>query len=153
MLCRQTWLQPSGLQSSCSCCWWRCSVSHTHSNPRSSRSCWARRQSSTLTTPPSMTTAIAPSCIRGRNAGRSRGFPETRCVLIGLGVYPLILLNLVDRLTELLKTAAQSSKKDHVLPAVALDLLKLSLKEDSFQLFWNNTIINGMLREQPGPAQ
>lgn len=57
------------------------------------------------------------------------------------------------RLTELLKKAAQSSKKDHVLPAVALDLLKLSLKEDSFQLFWNDTIIRGMLREHPGPAQ
>lgn len=68
-------------------------------------------------------------------------------------MYPLILPNLLDRLTELLKTAAQSSKKDRVLPAVALDLLKLSLKEGSFQLFWNNTIINGMLKGQPGPAQ
>lgn len=57
------------------------------------------------------------------------------------------------RLTELLKTAAQSSKKEHALPAVALDLLKLSLREDSFQLFWSNTIISGMLKEQPGPAQ
>lgn len=79
------------------------------------------------------------------------------CVLIGSGDhgYPPILLNLLmfGRLTELLKTAAQSSKKDHVLPAVALDLLKLSLKEDSFQLFWNNTIINGMMTELPGPTQ
>lgn len=58
-----------------------------------------------------------------------------------------------DRLTQMLKTAAQSSKKDHVLPGVALDLLKLSLKEDSFQLFWNHTIVKGMLKEQQGPAQ
>lgn len=57
------------------------------------------------------------------------------------------------RLTELLKTAALASKKDRVLPTVALDLLKLSLREDSFQLFWNHTIISGMLKEQPGPAQ
>lgn len=49
--------------------------------------------------------------------------------------------------------AAQSVKKERVLPTVVLDLLKLSLKEDSFQLFWNNAIINGMLKEQPGPAQ
>lgn len=50
-------------------------------------------------------------------------------------------------------TAAQSSKKEQVLPAVALDLLKLSLKEDSFQLFWNDTVIDGMLRGRPGPAR
>lgn len=49
--------------------------------------------------------------------------------------------------------AARSVKKDCVLPAVALDLLKLALKEDSFQLFWNSAIINGMLKEQPGPTQ
>lgn len=60
---------------------------------------------------------------------------------------------LSGRLTEVLKTASRSVKKERVLPAVALDLLKLSLKEDSFQLFWNNTIINGLLKEQAGPAQ
>lgn len=46
-----------------------------------------------------------------------------------------------------------SVKKERVLPAVALDLLKLSLKEGSFQLFWNKAIIEGMLKEQAGPAQ
>lgn len=60
---------------------------------------------------------------------------------------------MLGRLTEVLKMAARSSKKERVLPAVALDLLKLSLKEDSFQLFWNNGIVNGMLKEQPGPTQ
>ena len=60
---------------------------------------------------------------------------------------------LPGRLTEVLKMAAHSLKKEHVLPAVALDLLKLSLKEDSFQLFWKNAIINGLLKEQPGPTQ
>lgn len=60
---------------------------------------------------------------------------------------------MLGRLTEVLKMAARSSKKERVLPAVALDLLKLSLKEDSFQLFWNNSIVNGMLKEQQGPTQ
>uniref|UniRef100_A0A667ZN45 MYB binding protein (P160) 1a n=1 Tax=Myripristis murdjan TaxID=586833 RepID=A0A667ZN45_9TELE len=56
------------------------------------------------------------------------------------------------RLTEVLKMAAGSVKKECILPAVALDLLKLSLKEDSFQLFWTKAITQGMLREQPGPT-
>lgn len=53
----------------------------------------------------------------------------------------------------MLKMAANSVKKERVLPAVVLDLLKLSLKEDSFQLFWNKAIIDGMLKEQPGLTQ
>lgn len=57
------------------------------------------------------------------------------------------------RITEVLKTAAHAVKKERVLPAVALDLLKLSLKEDSFELFWNKAITHGMLEEQPGPTQ
>lgn len=64
---------------------------------------------------------------------------------------PRVMLS--GRLTEVLKMAAQSVKKEHTLPAVALDLLKLSLREGSFQLFWNNIIINGMLKEQAGPTQ
>lgn len=58
-----------------------------------------------------------------------------------------------DRLTEVLKMAARSVKKECVLPAVALDLLKLSLKEGSFQLFWNDAIVKGMFKEQAGPTQ
>lgn len=49
--------------------------------------------------------------------------------------------------------AARSVKKECVLPAVVMDLLRLSLKEDSFQLFWKNAIVDGMLKEQPGPTQ
>lgn len=50
--------------------------------------------------------------------------------------------------------AAKSSKKECLLPPVVLDLLKLSLKEDSFQLFWNDAIVNGMLLKEPlGPTQ
>ena len=49
--------------------------------------------------------------------------------------------------------AARSVKKELVLPPVALDLLKLSLKEDSFQLFWNKAIVEGMFKEPSGPTQ
>lgn len=68
-------------------------------------------------------------------------------------ILPLKPGMLSGRLTEVLKMAARSVKKEHLLPAVALDLLKLSLKEDTFQLFWNNAITSGMLKEQPGPTQ
>lgn len=54
---------------------------------------------------------------------------------------------------EVLKMAARSMKKEQALPAVALDLLKLSLKEDSFQLFWKTAIVDGMFKEQPGATQ
>nr|XP_046266277.1 myb-binding protein 1A-like protein [Scatophagus argus] len=68
-----------------------------------------------------------------------------------LGSSTIINADNIPKLTEVLKMAARSVKKERVLPAVALDLLKLSLKEDSFQLFWSNAIINGMFKEQPGP--
>lgn len=57
------------------------------------------------------------------------------------------------RLTEVMKMAARSVKKDLTLPAVALDLLKLSLKEDSFQLFWKKAVTEGMFQEPSGPTQ
>ncbi|XP_041808104.1 myb-binding protein 1A-like protein [Chelmon rostratus] len=69
-----------------------------------------------------------------------------------LGSSTIINADNIPKLTEVLKMAALSVKKERVLPAVVLDLLKLSLKEDSFQLFWNNAIVNGMLKEQPGPT-
>ncbi|KAL6098467.1 mybbp1a [Pungitius sinensis] len=70
-----------------------------------------------------------------------------------LGFSTIINADNIPKLTEVLKMAAQSSKKDCLLPRVVLDLLKLSLKEDSFQLFWDDAIINGMLlREPAGPT-
>uniref|UniRef100_A0A7N6B711 MYB binding protein 1a n=1 Tax=Anabas testudineus TaxID=64144 RepID=A0A7N6B711_ANATE len=69
-----------------------------------------------------------------------------------VGFSTIINTDTIPKLTEVLKMAARSVKKECVLPAVALDLLKLSLKEDSFQLFWNKAIINGMFKEQPGPT-
>ncbi|XP_032432266.1 myb-binding protein 1A-like protein isoform X2 [Xiphophorus hellerii] len=58
----------------------------------------------------------------------------------------------IQKLVEVLKMAARSVKKERVLPSVALDLLKLSLKEDSFQLFWDKAITEGMFKEPSGPT-
>uniref|UniRef100_A0A3P9PTI4 MYB binding protein (P160) 1a n=1 Tax=Poecilia reticulata TaxID=8081 RepID=A0A3P9PTI4_POERE len=58
----------------------------------------------------------------------------------------------IPKLVEVLKMAARSVKKERVLPSVALDLLKLSLKEDSFQLFWDKAITVGMFKEPSGPT-
>ncbi|KAM6907010.1 myb-binding protein 1A-like protein [Xenentodon cancila] len=69
-----------------------------------------------------------------------------------LGSSTIINVDNIPRLTEVLKIAAHSVKKELILPGVALDLLKLSLKEDSFQLFWDKAIIAGMLKEPPGPT-
>uniref|UniRef100_A0A3B3Y4X2 Myb-binding protein 1A n=1 Tax=Poecilia mexicana TaxID=48701 RepID=A0A3B3Y4X2_9TELE len=58
----------------------------------------------------------------------------------------------IPKLVEVLKMAAHSVKKERILPSVALDLLKLSLKEDSFQLFWDKAITEGMFKEPSGPT-
>uniref|UniRef100_A0A8C6L2M0 MYB binding protein 1a n=1 Tax=Nothobranchius furzeri TaxID=105023 RepID=A0A8C6L2M0_NOTFU len=67
-----------------------------------------------------------------------------------LGSSTIINADNIPKLIEVLKMAAHSVKKELTLPAVALDLLKLSLKEDSFQLFWNKAITEGMFREPFG---
>ncbi|XP_041864402.1 myb-binding protein 1A-like protein [Melanotaenia boesemani] len=69
-----------------------------------------------------------------------------------LGSSTIINADNIPRLTEVLKMAAHSVKKEFLLPPVALDLMKLSLKEDSFQLFWNKAIIDGMFKEPYGPT-
>uniref|UniRef100_A0A8C8D7U2 Uncharacterized protein n=1 Tax=Oncorhynchus tshawytscha TaxID=74940 RepID=A0A8C8D7U2_ONCTS len=69
-----------------------------------------------------------------------------------LGTSTIITMDNIPKLTDVLKIAARSVKKDRLLPAVALDLLQISLREDNFELFWRETIINGMLKDQPGPT-
>ncbi|XP_077403529.1 myb-binding protein 1A-like protein [Vanacampus margaritifer] len=69
-----------------------------------------------------------------------------------LGSSTIINNDNIGKLTHLLKMAAHSLKKECMLPTVALDLLKLSLREDSFQLFWNKAIVGGMLKERWGPT-
>ncbi|XP_073717146.1 myb-binding protein 1A-like protein [Misgurnus anguillicaudatus] len=67
-----------------------------------------------------------------------------------LGTTTVITDESLPKLVGVLKTAARSVKKDAVLPPVALDLLQASLREESFEMFWNEAIIKGMMSEMPG---
>ncbi|XP_027481508.1 myb-binding protein 1A [Zalophus californianus] len=58
----------------------------------------------------------------------------------------------IPRLVSVLKTAASSVKKERKLPAVALDLLRLSLQEDRFARFWKEVVEQGLLKKQFWPA-
>nr|XP_030859100.2 myb-binding protein 1A isoform X2 [Gorilla gorilla gorilla] len=58
----------------------------------------------------------------------------------------------VPRLVNVLKMAAASVKKDRKLPAIALDLLRLALKEDKFSRFWKEVVEQGLLKMQFWPA-
>ncbi|KAM4795348.1 myb-binding protein 1A [Rhinophrynus dorsalis] len=58
----------------------------------------------------------------------------------------------IPKLVELLKTAAKSVKKDRCLPGVALDLMRIALKEKAFDLFWGEAVENGLLKDQSGPC-
>lgn len=54
---------------------------------------------------------------------------------------------------NVLKTAAASVKKERKLPAVALDLLRLSLREGKFPRFWKEVVEQGLLKKQFWPAR
>lgn len=58
-----------------------------------------------------------------------------------------------SRLVELLRSAAKSEKKDKKLPSVVFDLLQVSLKEGAFELFWEEGVENGLLKEKSGPVR
>ncbi|XP_012868804.1 PREDICTED: myb-binding protein 1A [Dipodomys ordii] len=58
----------------------------------------------------------------------------------------------IPSLVTVLKMAATSVKKEHKLPDVALDLLRLALKEDKFPLFWNEVVEQGLLKKPSWPA-
>ncbi|XP_049326442.1 myb-binding protein 1A-like protein [Astyanax mexicanus] len=69
-----------------------------------------------------------------------------------VGTASVINKNTLPRLVQVLKTAARSVKKENVLPTVALDLLQMSLREDSFELFWKEAVISGLLLDPAGPC-
>uniref|UniRef100_A0A8V5GIP7 Uncharacterized protein n=1 Tax=Melopsittacus undulatus TaxID=13146 RepID=A0A8V5GIP7_MELUD len=58
----------------------------------------------------------------------------------------------IPRLVELLQSAAKSEKKDKKLPSVVFDLLQVSLKENAFELFWEEGVENRLLKEKSGPV-
>ncbi|KAK6475399.1 myb-binding protein 1A-like protein [Huso huso] len=69
-----------------------------------------------------------------------------------LGASSVVTADNIPKLVEVLKTAAKSVKKDRTMPPVGLDLLKVALKENSFDLFWKEAVINGLLKDQLGPS-
>ncbi|XP_074869516.1 myb-binding protein 1A [Carettochelys insculpta] len=68
-----------------------------------------------------------------------------------LGSSAIVTKENIPRLVGVLKTAARSEKKDKNLPGVGLDLLRVSVKEGAFELFWKEAVENGLLREKSGP--
>ncbi|XP_032127590.1 myb-binding protein 1A isoform X4 [Sapajus apella] len=58
----------------------------------------------------------------------------------------------VPRLVNVLKMAASSVKKERKLPTVALELLRLALKEDKFLQFWKGVVEQRLLKLQFWPA-
>ncbi|XP_017307203.2 myb-binding protein 1A-like protein isoform X2 [Ictalurus punctatus] len=69
-----------------------------------------------------------------------------------LGTTSIINTHTLPRLVEVMKTAARSVKKECVLPAVASDLLHVSLREDSFMFFWDKVVIDELISDPPGPS-
>lgn len=39
------------------------------------------------------------------------------------------------------------------MPSVVFDLLQVALKEGAFELFWNEVVENGLLKEKSGPVR
>ncbi|KFO20358.1 Myb-binding protein 1A [Fukomys damarensis] len=58
----------------------------------------------------------------------------------------------IPRLVNVLKSAATSVKKENKLPNVALDLLRLALKEDKFLWFWKEIVEQGLLTKPSRPT-
>ncbi|XP_026564304.1 myb-binding protein 1A [Pseudonaja textilis] len=76
--------------------------------------------------------------------------PEKLKVL--LGTTAVVTAQNIPRIVEVLKMAAKSERKDKVLPAVGLDLMKVALREGTFELFWKEAVENGLLKENVGPC-
>ncbi|XP_066491533.1 myb-binding protein 1A [Tiliqua scincoides] len=68
-----------------------------------------------------------------------------------LGTATVITTENIPRLVEVLKMAVKSEKKDRVLPTVGLDLMKVALKENAFELFWKEAVENTLLKDNVGP--
>lgn len=54
---------------------------------------------------------------------------------------------LPSSLVNILKAAANSVKKEQKLPDVALNLLRLALKENKFERFWKEVLEEGLLKK------
>lgn len=63
-----------------------------------------------------------------------------------IGPVDLLSADNIPSLVNILKAAANSVKKEHKLPDVALELLRLALKENKFELFWKEVLEGGLLK-------
>ncbi|XP_061460578.1 myb-binding protein 1A [Rhineura floridana] len=69
-----------------------------------------------------------------------------------LGTAAIVTAENIPRLVEVLKMAAKSEKKDRTLPTVGLDLMKVAVKEGTFELFWKEAVESGLLKDNVGPC-
>ncbi|XP_067864053.1 myb-binding protein 1A-like protein isoform X2 [Heptranchias perlo] len=69
-----------------------------------------------------------------------------------LGSTTIVTSENVPKLIEVLKLAAKAVKKDQTLSPLALDLLRVSLREGTFEMFWKELVENGLLKDQSGPS-
>ncbi|KAF7244331.1 Myb-binding protein 1A-like protein [Varanus komodoensis] len=76
--------------------------------------------------------------------------PEKLKVLLGSPA--VVTAKIIPRLVEVLKMAAKSEKKDRALPTVGLDLMKVALKEGTFELFWNEAVEKELMQDKSGPC-
>ncbi|XP_055982655.1 myb-binding protein 1A [Sorex fumeus] len=69
-----------------------------------------------------------------------------------MGSVDLFSAENIPRLIDVLKTAATSIRKEHRLPDVTLNLLRLALREDQFPRFWTDVIEQGLMKKHYWPA-
>ncbi|CAH2222870.1 myb-binding 1A [Pelobates cultripes] len=93
---------------------------------------------------------------------------QLHLLLVGMQMFPAVLkpkklkrllgsstittVENIPKLVEMLKMAARSVKKERSLPDVALDLMRMSVKEQAFELFWKEVVENSLLKDQSGPC-
>ncbi|XP_073521286.1 myb-binding protein 1A [Phyllobates terribilis] len=69
-----------------------------------------------------------------------------------IGSSSIVAQENIPKLVDLLKMAAKSVKKDKCLPGVALDVLRIAVKEKAFELFWNEVVELGLMEEDNAPC-
>ncbi|XP_073430787.1 myb-binding protein 1A [Dendrobates tinctorius] len=69
-----------------------------------------------------------------------------------IGSSSIVAQENIPKLVDLLKMAAKSVKKEKCLPGVALDVLRIAVKEKAFELFWNEVVELGLMEEDNAPC-
>ncbi|KAM4046399.1 myb-binding protein 1A [Anomaloglossus baeobatrachus] len=69
-----------------------------------------------------------------------------------IGSSTIVAQENIPKLVDLLKMAAKSVKKEKCLPGVALDVLRIAVKEKAFELFWTDVVELGLMEEDNAPC-